>query len=142
MSHKRLIDPSVNKIQVVIWGALITTFLHRGAKWQQNNFLVLGGKSKTQLAGWLLFLHNKWSFLRLWCKLISYYGPTQVKCRLLISSIFYAMNFRHFLEMLEFNLWHFCKMSEIHCIKNSRNQESTFDLRWAYDVKIHSSQYN
>ena len=34
-------------------------------------------------------------------------GPTQVKCRLLISSIFYVMNFRHFLEMLEFNLWHF-----------------------------------
>ena len=36
-------------------------------------------------------------------------GQTQVKCRLLISSIFYAM--------LEFNLWHFCKVSEIHCIK-------------------------
>ena len=34
-------------------------------------------------------------------------GPTQVKCRLLISSIFYVMNFQHFLEMLEFNLWHF-----------------------------------
>ena len=27
------------------------------------------------------------------------YGPTQVKCRLLISSIFYIMNFRHFSEM-------------------------------------------
>ena len=38
-----------------------------------------------------------------------------------LSSIFYAMNFRHFLEMLEFNLWHFCKMSEIHYIKNARN---------------------
>ena len=34
-------------------------------------------------------------------------GLTQVKCRLLISSIFYAMNFQHFLEMLDFNLWHF-----------------------------------
>ena len=34
-------------------------------------------------------------------------GPPQVKCRLLISSIFYVMNFQHFLEMLEFNLWHF-----------------------------------
>ena len=31
-------------------------------------------------------------------------GPTQVKCRLLISSIFDAMNFQHFSEMLEFNL--------------------------------------
>ena len=31
------------------------------------------------------------------------YGPTQVKCRLLISSIFDAMNFQHFYEMLEFN---------------------------------------
>ena len=28
-------------------------------------------------------------------------GPPQVKCRLLISSIFDAMNFQHFLEMLE-----------------------------------------
>ena len=28
-------------------------------------------------------------------------GPPQVKCRLLISSIFYVMNFPHFLEMLE-----------------------------------------
>ena len=46
-------------------------------------------------------------------------GPTQVKCGLLISSIFYATNFRHFLEMLEFNLWHFWKMSEIHYIKNA-----------------------
>ena len=51
----------------------------------------------------------------------SHIGPTQVKCRLLISSISYAMNFRHFLELLEFNLWHFCKMSEFHCIKNARN---------------------
>ena len=31
-------------------------------------------------------------------------GPTQVNCRLLISSIFDALNFQHFLEMLEFNL--------------------------------------
>ena len=31
-------------------------------------------------------------------------GPTQVKCWLLISSIFYAMNFRIFLEVLEFEL--------------------------------------
>ena len=31
------------------------------------------------------------------------FGPTQVKCRLLISSIFDAMNFKHFYEMLEFN---------------------------------------
>ena len=35
-------------------------------------------------------------------------GPTQVKCQLLISSIFEAMNFQHFLEMLE-----------IHWIKNA-----------------------
>ena len=58
-------------------------------------------------------------------------GPTQVKCWLLISSIFYVMNFGHFLEMLEFNLWHFWKMSEIHYIENARNQMLTFDLRWA-----------
>ena len=65
-------------------------------------------------------------------KNVRYYnGPTQVKCQLLISGIFYALNFRHFLEMLEFNLWHFCKMSEIHDIKNARNYKSTFDLRWA-----------
>ena len=55
-------------------------------------------------------------------------GPTQVKCWLLISSIFYVMNFWHFLEMLEFNLWHFWKMSEIHYIKNARNQKSK--LTW------------
>ena len=48
-------------------------------------------------------------------------GPTQVKCGLLISDIFYVMNFRLFLEMLEFDSWHFWKMSEIHCIKNARN---------------------
>ena len=37
-------------------------------------------------------------------KKVLMYGPTQVKCRLLISSIFDAMNFQHFPEMLEFNL--------------------------------------
>ena len=31
-------------------------------------------------------------------------GPTQVKCQLLFSSIFDAMNFQHFSEMLEFVL--------------------------------------
>ena len=31
-------------------------------------------------------------------------GPTQVKCRHLISSIFDAMNFQHSSEMLEFDL--------------------------------------
>ena len=41
------------------------------------------------------------------CNLHTYLGPTQVKCRLVISDIFYVMNFRHFLEMLEFDLWHF-----------------------------------
>ena len=35
------------------------------------------------------------------------YGPTQVKSRLLSSSIFDAMNFQHFLEMLEIMLQHF-----------------------------------
>ena len=33
--------------------------------------------------------------------------PTQVKFRLLISSIFDAMNFQHFLEMLEIMFQHF-----------------------------------
>ena len=45
---------------------------------------------------------NFWDFLS---KRAAYhYGPPQVKCQLLISSIFDAMNFQHFLEMLEFNL--------------------------------------
>ena len=48
-------------------------------------------------------------------------GPTQVKCQLLNSSIFDAMNFQHFLEMLEIMFQHFQKMLEIHCIKNARN---------------------
>ena len=48
-------------------------------------------------------------------------GPTQVKCRLLISSIFDAKNFQHILEMLRIMLQHFRKMLEIHCIKNARN---------------------
>ena len=45
-------------------------------------------------------------------------GPTHVKCRLLIYSIFHAMNFQHFLEVAAFP-------------KNATNQKSTFDLRWA-----------
>ena len=40
------------------------------------------------------------------------YGPTQVKCRLLISSIFDAMNFQHFLEMLQIMLQDFRKNAE------------------------------
>ena len=35
------------------------------------------------------------------------YGPTQVKCRLLISGIFDTINFQHFLEMLEIMLHNF-----------------------------------
>ena len=62
--------------------------------------------------------------------MVSYYGPTQVKSRLLISSIFDAMNFQHFFEMLEIMLQLFWKMPEIHCIKNARNLKSIFDLRW------------
>ena len=46
-------------------------------------------------------------------------GPTQVKSRLLSSSIFDAMNFQHFLEKLEIMFQHFRKMLEIHCIKNA-----------------------
>ena len=52
-------------------------------------------------------------------------GPTQVKCRLLISSIFDAVNFKHFLEMLEIMMQHFRKMLEIHCIKNARSKNLT-----------------
>ena len=37
---------------------------------------------------------------------IHHFDPTQVKCRLLISSIFDAMNFQHFLEMQEIMLQH------------------------------------
>ena len=54
--------------------------------------------------------------------LIQDYGPPQVKCQLIISSIFYAMNFRHFSEMLKIlKFWHLEKMSEIPCIKDARN---------------------
>ena len=42
------------------------------------------------------------------------YGSPQVKCRLLISSIFDAMNFQHFLEMLEHNLKIFDKIRNSH----------------------------
>ena len=49
------------------------------------------------------------------------YDPTQVKFRVLISSIFDAMNFQHFLEMLEIMFQHFRKMLQIHYIKNARN---------------------
>ena len=52
---------------------------------------------------------------------IHHLDPTQVKFRLLISSIFDAMNFQHFLEMLEIMLQHFRKKLELHCIKNARN---------------------
>ena len=56
------------------------------------------------------------------CNLHTYLGPTQVKCRLVISDIFYVvMNFRHFSEMLQIKFGHFQKLSEIHCIKNARN---------------------
>ena len=41
------------------------------------------------------------------------------------------MNFKHFLEKLEIMLQYFRKMLEIHCIKNARNFQSTFDSRWA-----------
>ena len=36
--------------------------------------------------------------------LVSHFFGLGIKCRLLISSIFYALNFRHILEMMEFNL--------------------------------------
>ena len=51
----------------------------------------------------------------------NYLGPNQVKCRLLISGIFDAMKFQHFLEMLEIMFQHFQKMLEILCIKSARN---------------------
>ena len=47
-------------------------------------------------------------------------GPTHVKRRLLISSIFDTMNVQHFLEMLEICYSISKKMMEIHCIKNAR----------------------
>ena len=59
-------------------------------------------------------------------------GPTQVKCQLLICSIFYVMNFRHFSEMPQIKFQHFQIMSELHYIKNARNWNSTFDLSWTY----------
>ena len=40
-------------------------------------------------------------------------GSTQVKFRFLISSIFDAMNFEYFLEMLEIIFYHFPKMLKI-----------------------------
>ena len=53
-----------------------------------------------------------------------------------MSSIFDAMNFQHFLEMLEIMLQHFRKMLEIHCIKDARNQKSTFDLSLAQEISL------
>ena len=50
-----------------------------------------------------------------------YYGPTQGKCRLLISSIFEAINFQHFLKKMEIILQNFRKMLEIQRIKNATN---------------------
>ena len=41
-----------------------------------------------------------------YCASIGNYGPPQVKCRLLISSFFDAMNFQHYSKRLEFNLQH------------------------------------
>ena len=41
--------------------------------------------------------------------LFVYIGPTQVKCQLLSSSFFDAMNFQHFLEKLEIMFQHFRK---------------------------------
>ena len=61
------------------------------------------------------------------------------------SSIFDAMNFQHFLEMLEIMLQHLRKVL-VYCIENATNQKSTFYLRWAgplflckgliYDVQL------
>ena len=72
---------------------------------------------------WTRFRFRNWNLgiYRHIVQLHTYLGPTQVKCRLVISDIFYVMNFRHFLEMLEFDLWHFWKMLEINYIKNARN---------------------
>ena len=52
-------------------------------------------------------------------------SPTEVKSLLLIFSIFDAINFQYFLEMLEIMLQHSRKMLEIHCIKNDRGQYLT-----------------
>ena len=65
-------------------------------------------------------MHESFVFWTLYLVPIFDNGPPQVKCRLLISSIFDAMNFQHFLEMLEIMFQHFQKMLEIHCIKNAR----------------------
>ena len=51
--------------------------------------------------------------------------------RLGVSSIFDAMKFKNFLEMLKIKIKHFPKMSQIHYIRNARNFKLTFDLRWA-----------
>ena len=48
---------------------------------------------------------NFWDFLSK--KAAYHYDPPQVKCQLLISSIFDAMNFQHFLGMMEIVLQHF-----------------------------------
>ena len=53
---------------------------------------------------WLMIFNHRASWV---------IGPPQVKCRLLISSIFDTMNFQHFLEMLKIMLQHFPKMLEI-----------------------------
>ena len=60
------------------------------------------------------YLESDASGLKTWTRLwLEPYGPTEVKFRLLISSISVAMNFQHFLEMLEIMLQHYQKMLEI-----------------------------
>ena len=85
---------------IVFWNSILMAKIMR-RKNLKNKILVEKYKRyhfiQTPLSCWFIFKIQKDTYL----------GPPQVKCRFLISSIFYAMNFQHFLEMLEFNLWHF-----------------------------------
>ena len=80
---------------------------------RQKKSLISIGRPKRQT--WRVtqfyFVYNKHSLY--YIEQNQHIGPTQVKCQLLISSNFDAMNFQHFLEMLEIMLQHLHKMLEI-----------------------------
>ena len=108
-----------------------------------HSSLVPVARKTKELTDWLTVLKNNISWEK--CHVLKKFfhiGPTQVKCRLLISRIFYVMNFWHFLEMLQFNLWHFWIMVEFfyisdECRKCAENSDVRFYLPlWYQKVKF------
>ena len=78
--------------------------MHRGNTVSSGDFFLKLIETSRNLKHWVI--GEQKSVVNLF-QIEFVYGPAQVKCQLLISSIFYAMNFQHSLKMLEFNLWDF-----------------------------------